>query len=330
MIPSVSLSRRISYALVIVGLFVIVRCNLGAALVAGLFSYMLVDQAEKGLRQAGVKPIVARWSAIGIFVVVAALLIFIFISFIQIGLSRLPVLLDRLLPRIDAISSRLGLDLPIENVQELRALLMENVKENARSLTTTSRLLTRGFFQVIVAIGAALLAFQWDPAPPSLRETPDETFLRECTDRFKLVAASFERVMGAQVLIAAINTAITAVFLFGAHLPFRTMLTLATFICGMIPIAGNIISNSLIVAAALTVSEQMAVTALIFLVIIHKAEYFLNSRIVGSAISTPMWITLIGLIVGEALMGVTGVILAPALVYYFREELKIIPSPRAS
>ena len=323
---SVSLSRRISYALVIVGLFVIVRCDLGPALVAGLFSYMLVDQADKGLRRAGASPLVARWSAIGIFVVAAALLIFIFASFIQLGLSRLPILLDRLLPRIDALSNRFGLDLPIENVQELRALLLEKVKENARSLTTTSRLLTRGFFQVIVAIASALLAFQWDAAPAPLRETPDETFLRECTDRFRLLAASFERVMGAQVVIAAINTVVTALFLFGAHVPFRGMLTLATFVCGMIPIAGNIISNSLIVAAALTMSDQMAVTALVFLVVIHKAEYFLNSRIVGNAISTPMWITLIGLIVGEALMGVTGVILAPTLIFYFREELKIIPA----
>ncbi|MBI3565594.1 MAG: AI-2E family transporter, partial [Elusimicrobia bacterium] len=206
----------------------------------------------------------------------------------------------------------------------------ETVRENARSVTKASGLLTRGFFQIVVAVAVAILAFLRTPGTDRPRGTPDEEFLRECADRFKLFGVSFERVMGAQVVIAAINTGVTAAFLFTTHLPFRTMLTLATFVCGMVPIAGNIASNALIVAAALTVSDRMAAVALVFLVAVHKAEYFLNGRIVGSRIETPMWATLLGLLAGEALMGVTGVILAPTLVFYFREELRLVPSPRPS
>ncbi len=321
-------SRWASYALVLVGLFVLTRCGLGHALIAGLFAHMMLHQADQVLRERGVSRPVARWGAVAIFSVVGLLLALIFASFVHIGLARLPVLLDRLLPRLDALGARLGLDLPIENARELRVAILETVRANARSVTAASGLLTRGFFQIVVTVAVALLVFLWTPEAERPRGTPDEEFLRECGARLKLFGASFERVMGAQVVIAAINTAVTAVFLFPAHVPFRTFLTLATFVCGMVPIAGNVMSNALIVAAALTVSDRMAAAALIFLIVVHKMEYFLNGRIVGARISTPMWATLLGLLVGEALLGVTGAILAPTLLFYFREELRLIPAAR--
>jgi predicted PurR-regulated permease PerM len=39
-----------------------------------------------------------------------------------------------------------------------------------------------------------------------------------------------------------------------------------------------------------------------------------------------MWVTLIGIVVGEATMGVPGVLIAPALLHYVREELRAIPA----
>ena len=57
-----------------------------------------------------------------------------------------------------------------------------------------------------------------------------------------------------------------------------------------------------------------------FLVIIHKLEYFLNSKIIGRRIKNPMWLTLIGLVVGEKLMGVPGMVLAPIVLHYIKVE----------
>ena len=89
---------------------------------------------------------------------------------------------------------------------------------------------------------------------------------------------------------------------------------------GLIPIVGNLISNVIIVSVALTMSEKMALGSLAFLVIIHKLEYFLNSRIIGRRIKNPMWLTLIGLIIGERLMGIPGMILAPVILHYIKVE----------
>jgi len=78
------------------------------------------------------------------------------------------------------------------------------------------------------------------------------------------------------------------------------------------------------------VSAKIAFIALIFLIVVHKLEYFLNSKIVGARIRNPIWLTLIGLIVGEKLMGVPGMILSPVILNYLRVEMSKIEVRRAA
>ena len=323
---AVTVPRMVAYGLIALALLVVARFDLGPCLLAGLFSYMILDRIDGLLRQSGAKPFVARWCALGLFFVVAGLLVFVFVSFIRLGLERLPDLMDRVLPRLAELAGGLGLQWPIDNARELRGYILTAARENAQAVTKTSGLLTRGFFQIIIGIAVSALRFlAHEPAPLETGHLYSE-LLREGRHRASLFIASFERVMGAQIVIAAINALATAVFLFSVGMPFKTFLILATFICGMVPIVGNIISNTVIVAAALTQSNHLALVALVFLVAIHKAEYFLNSHIVGGRIQLPMWGTLLALLVGEALLGVPGVILAPTLLYYVREELRLVPA----
>jgi predicted PurR-regulated permease PerM len=93
-----------------------------------------------------------------------------------------------------------------------------------------------------------------------------------------------------------------------------------TFLCGLLPIIGNLISNTLIVGVAFTISPRMALIALIYLILIHKLEYFLNSKIIGDRIRNPMWLTLLGIVIGEKLMGIPGMILAPVVLHYIKVE----------
>jgi len=114
----------------------------------------------------------------------------------------------------------------------------------------------------------------------------------------------------------------TAIFVLSTSMvPYAGIVIPLTFICGLLPIVGNLISNTLIVGIALgLVSPQMALGALVFLVGIHKLEYLLNSKIIGGRILHPMWLTLTGLILGESLMGIPGVILAPVILNYLKVE----------
>jgi predicted PurR-regulated permease PerM len=92
-----------------------------------------------------------------------------------------------------------------------------------------------------------------------------------------------------------------------------------------VPVIGNLISNTVMVSIALTVSPRLALASLIFLVVIHKLEYFLNSKIIGDRINSPLWVTLLALVLGERLLGVPGMILAPVVLNYVRTEASTIP-----
>jgi predicted PurR-regulated permease PerM len=86
-------------------------------------------------------------------------------------------------------------------------------------------------------------------------------------------------------------------------------------------VVGNLVSNTIVVAIGFTVSPKMALVSLLFLVVIHKLEYLLNSKIVGWRIRNPLWLTLLGLVVGERLMGIPGMILAPVVLHYVKLEV---------
>ena len=118
------------------------------------------------------------------------------------------------------------------------------------------------------------------------------------------------------------NAALTSIFVFSVGLRYAGLIVILTFICGLLPIVGNLITNTIIIGVAFTMSPQLAGWALVFLVVIHKLEYFLNSRIIGSRIDHPMWLTLLALIIGERLMGISGIILAPVILSFAKIEMK--------
>lgn len=139
----------------------------------------------------------------------------------------------------------------------------------------------------------------------------------------------FERVMFAQGKISLINTSLTAIYLiillplFNIEIPYVKTLILLTFCVGLIPVLGNLISNTFIVIMSITVSLKIAILSLIFLIVIHKLEYYINAKIIGHKIQTSIWEILIAMIVMESLFGLIGVATAPIIYGYIKEELKI-------
>ena len=125
----------------------------------------------------------------------------------------------------------------------------------------------------------------------------------------------------------AFNTLFTAVYLLGilplagVHLPYAKTLVALTFITGMLPVVGNLISNTVIVIVSFSVSLQVAIASLAFLVVIHKLEYFLNARIVGSRIQARAWELLLAMLVIEAAFGIAGLVAAPIYYAYLKDEL---------
>jgi predicted PurR-regulated permease PerM len=129
------------------------------------------------------------------------------------------------------------------------------------------------------------------------------------------------------VRIAAVNAGLTAFYLalvlplLGVHLPLVKTMIAVTFVAGLLPVIGNLVSNVVVVVVSLSVSPYVAIGSLVYLVAIHKLEYFLNARIVGRQIEARAWELLVAMLVMEAVFGLAGLISAPIYYAYLKDEL---------
>lgn len=141
---------------------------------------------------------------------------------------------------------------------------------------------------------------------------------------------AFRFVVFAQVKVALFNSICMAIFLFvvspllGWDIPYSKILVLITFICGLIPIVGNLISNTITFIVSMTVSLPAAIAALVMLIVIHKLEYFIISKSLGADIDSGVWEILIVLFSFEILFGLSGMVFSPIIYVFFKQELRRI------
>lgn len=64
------------------------------------------------------------------------------------------------------------------------------------------------------------------------------------------------------------------------------------------------------------------IASLVFLVLIHKLEYLVNSRIVGGETDSQAWEILMAIVIGETAFGVAGVVMAPIIYTFIKRELR--------
>jgi len=146
-------------------------------------------------------------------------------------------------------------------------------------------------------------------------------------ERAARLGEAFRRVVFAQVRIAAVNATLTAIYLvvilplLGIELPLVKTMIFITFLAGLIPVVGNLVSNVVVVVVSLSVSPIVAAGSLVYLIAIHKLEYFLNARMVGTQIEARAWELLLAMLVMEAAFGITGLIAAPIYYAYLKDEL---------
>lgn len=278
-----------------------------------------------------------KWLALILFGLVAIGLAFAAVYFTRAAVHALPEVAERSIPSASAWAQARQIELPFSDVETLRDFFMDSIKEQARYLQNVAHLAgrtTTWLLFTLIAIVAASSLFLKSSFNPygethAVKNNLYSIYSDEVSSRFSDFYHSFSTVMGAQIMISSINTVLTAIFVLAIQLPYAPLAIAITFLCGLVPIVGNIISNTIIVFLALTVSLKLAIGALVFLVLIHKLEYFLNSKIIGSRIRNPVWLTLIALIIGERLMGIPGLILAPVVLNYLRVEMLKIEVPRA-
>lgn len=321
---------RVSYAVLAATIILAGFLNLGVPLLVMLFSYFALRQLYYLTRR--------KWVALALFVVVVAAVVAMGAYLARAAIVALPDVADTSIPSASAWAQKRQIELPFTDLESLRQVVVDalgkeanyfrNVANFAKAATTTL------IFSILGIVAAGSLFFKTGLDPYRGTHRLKNNLYSICCDqvsrRFRDFYRSFATVMGAQITISLINTVLTAIFLLAAQMPYAPLLIATTFLCGLVPIAGNLVSNSIIVFVALTVSLKLAISALVFLVVIHKLEYLLNSKIIGDRIRNPVWLTLIALILGERLMGVPGLILAPVVLNYLRVEMLTVEVPTAS
>ncbi|MDR3418300.1 MAG: AI-2E family transporter [Nevskia sp.] len=329
-VPVVANSDLFTWMLAGAALMLVLWLKLLAALLAGLLVYELAHLLGDRLKLGSIGRNNARLMAVALLTTAVVVLLTLGIvglaSALRHGSDSLPALLQKLAEIIDSSRQQLpqGMNdyLPAD-ADELRDKLAAWLRLHSGELGGAGVIAGRVFAHILIGMVIGALLALHEPAG----QQPRRPLSAAIATHVARLGLAFRRVVFAQTWIAAINAGVTALYLFvalpvfGVHLPLTKTLLALTFVAGLIPIIGNLVSNAAIVVVSVSASLHVAVASLVFLIAVHKLQYFLNARIIGTQIRAAAWELLLVMLAMEAAFGVAGVIAAPIYYAYFKEEL---------
>lgn len=321
----------VSCIIIFGGLLLVLPLRLLPSLLAGLLVFELVNMLTPQLQRL-IEGRRARWLAVALLgTLVVSVLALIFagaISFLLHEAENPGASLDKFMGVVDRARGQLPpfLDsyLPA-SAAEFRVAIGEWASKHLSELQLVGKDAAHMFVTLLIGmVLGAIIALQRVPDVTKRKPLAAALF-----DRLHLLVQAFRNIVFAQIKISLLNTFFTGIFLavilplFGIKLPLTKTLIVLTFLLGLLPVIGNLMSNTLITIVGLSLSIWVAVAALGYLIFIHKLEYFLNARIVGGQISAKSWELLLAMLVFEAAFGLPGVVAGPIYYAYLKSELKL-------
>jgi predicted PurR-regulated permease PerM len=318
-----------SWILAGLALFLVLRLHLLTAFLAGLLVYEIVHIMVPLLQRRlfGERARMVAVAILAAFIVgIISAAIFGVIGFLRSEGGSLTALIQKVADILEQARSTMPpwiVDYLPASLDDMRTAVTEWLHEHASELRLAGAETGRTLAHILIGmiIGAMM----------SLREArdgdSDKPLAHALEVRAGRIGDAFRRVVFAQVRISLLNTFFTGIYLlvalplFGVHLPYAKTMVAVTFVAGLLPVIGNLISNTVIVIVSLSNSLAVAIASLVFLIVIHKLEYFLNARIVGSRIHAHAWELLIAMLGMEAAFGLPGVVAAPIYYAYVKAEL---------
>jgi predicted PurR-regulated permease PerM len=321
-----------AWVLVAMALIAVLRLDLLVASLSGLLVYQLVHLFADRLVRLGLTRGAGRVAAVVVvsFVTVALLILGAIKVFNLLTGSPedLAALLQKMAEGIETASQHYpawALDYLPTTAEELQSQASGWLREHASELRSAGEVFARTLGHLVVGMIIGGLASFGEVK----QATERRPLARALADRTQLLGEAFRRVVFAQIRISALNTTLTSIYLvfilplFGINMPFVKTMIAVTFFAGLLPILGNLISNTVIVIVSLSVSLYASLASLLFLIFIHKLEYFVNARIIGGQIFARAWEILLAMLVMESMFGIPGVIAAPIYYAYLKRELSV-------
>ena len=209
-----------------------------------------------------------------------------------------------------------------DGAQEIQTMLANYLAAKAGALANAGRAWLTGLLYAYVGLIIGALAAVRQVAS---NNAPLVAALKQ---RIRFFGQAFRQIVAAQFWIALFNMLLTAIFLlfilplWDLELPYTPALITLTFLAGLIPIVGNLLCNAVITLVGLSVSPTAAAACLLFLILIHKAEYVINAKVVGQRTHMGVWELLAVMFVAESVFGPAGLVAAPLFYAYLKKELE--------
>jgi predicted PurR-regulated permease PerM len=113
------------------------------------------------------------------------------------------------------------------------------------------------------------------------------------------------------VLISVIAAAGTSVWLTAFGVPYPLLLGIFVGMLDLVPVVGSTIAGVVVAAVALTVSLPVCIATIVFFVAFRLAEdYLLMPKVIGRAVKVPALTTVVAVLIGGALLGIVGALVA--------------------
>ncbi|CUX96597.1 AI-2E family transporter [Candidatus Doolittlea endobia] len=322
--------KATSYLLMFLFIILIIPLHLFPCFIAGFLGYEVIISLTPWFERlvGSVRARLVVVTLIAVFVVIVMTLSIVsLVSFLTSDIQRGIDITTEINCIFSDVKNRIPDYLPSffpGNAEELKDQLFTLVESNLIIIRNMGRSFLHGLITVFIGliIGAVVSLNN-----PSGRNT---YFTQQLLKRLYYLSEAFRNIVFAQIQISLINTLLTSMMilvlfpLFGVHLPLGKTLIVATFIFGLLPIVGNLISNLMIIISALSISLSVGGVMVLYLILIHKLEYFLNAEIVGSRINAKSWELLLTMLILEAAFGLEGLVAAPIYYAYLKIELRAL------
>jgi len=113
------------------------------------------------------------------------------------------------------------------------------------------------------------------------------------------------------VLISVIAGAATFVWSMAFNVPYPLLLGIFVALLDLVPVVGSTIAGVVVAAVALTVSLPVCIETIVFFCVFRLLEdYLLVPRIIGRVVKVPALITVVAVLIGGALLGIVGALVA--------------------
>lgn len=323
-------ARLLSFIFIMGGLLLLIELRLLACFIAGFLVYEIINLLTPYFQRviSGKRARLAVVAVIGTLVVGLLCVMFgALAGLLMQEMKDTTVFNERIAFILHDVQQQIMTYLPgylPVSVEELQHELVVWLQKHVVMLQNLGKDFLHGFLTMLIGmiLGAIVSLYNVEP------DVKKPLLKTELLHRVAMLSTSFRNIVFAQVKISLVNTVLSAIFIlgvlpcFGVHLSFAKTLVALTFVFGLLPVIGNLISNSMVFVSALSVSLPIALAALLYLMLIHKLEYFLNAQIVGTRIKAHAWEILLAMLVFEAAFGISGVIAAPIYYAYLKSELR--------